>query len=57
MLEVDNLLKALNNNDFENCKNTNEDYNLDDVLKFCCNKLEGHKIRHSDGTENSFTFD
>lgn len=57
MLAADNLLKALSNNDIANYKNTNEDYDLGDVLKLYGDRLEGHKIRFPDGTERIVTFD
>lgn len=63
MLQVRGLLDALNDleeNNQSNFNSQNNDYDFGDVLRFFetdKNKTRGHKLRYSDGTEKTFSFD
>lgn len=58
MLAADNLLKALNDTDYdtEDYISRNEDYDLGDVLSYFDDSTANHKLRFSDGTEGYFSF-
>lgn len=57
MLAADNLLKALSNRNTANHKDENEDYDLDEVLRFFSDGINTtHKLRYDDGHEGIFSF-